>query len=167
MTDQLEQPTRRGFLKGLLFVAAAPAVVRAASLMPVSAELGGDTMTLGHLARANQYLTINDISREAVKLFSESNVFLREIDSQYERIGDTLRIRLPNDYQVRDLVRLDVAYGSMPVRPEWVAIEPASQISVPAAAALGAAAVLAANPVVSRRFWERWRWCPSRCWGCS
>jgi hypothetical protein len=58
---------------------------------------------------ANSLLTINMITREAIKLFRNSNAFIMEIDRQYDdsfaktgaKIGTTLRIRLPNDYTVR------------------------------------------------------------------
>jgi hypothetical protein len=49
------------------------------------------------------------ITREALRLFRNTNLFLRNVDTQYDdsfaqkgaKIGDTLRIRLPNDYTVR------------------------------------------------------------------
>lgn len=58
---------------------------------------------------ANSLLTISMITREALRLFINSNAFLKNIDRQYDdqfavqgaKIGDTLRIRLPNDYTVR------------------------------------------------------------------
>jgi hypothetical protein len=48
------------------------------------------------------------ITNEAVRLFSQSNAFLRSVNRQYDdqfarsgaKIGNTLRIRLPNDYTV-------------------------------------------------------------------
>lgn len=51
-------------------------------------------------------LTTLAITRLAVRLFKNSNAFLKNIDTQYSdefavdgaKIGDTLRIRLPNDY---------------------------------------------------------------------
>lgn len=57
---------------------------------------------------ANQLLTTSKITREAVDLFVNSNMFIRNIDRQYddefgkkgEKIGSQLRIRLPNDYVV-------------------------------------------------------------------
>jgi hypothetical protein len=50
------------------------------------------------------------ITRLAVRLFKNSNAFIQNIDTQYSdqfavdgaKIGDTLRIRLPNDYTVAD-----------------------------------------------------------------
>lgn len=58
---------------------------------------------------ANSLLTINMITREAVRLWRNSNEFIRNIDTQYDdsyaksgaKIGTTLRIRLPNDFTVR------------------------------------------------------------------
>lgn len=57
---------------------------------------------------SNSLLTINMITNEAVRLFSQSNAFLRSVNRQYDdqfarsgaKIGQTLRIRLPNDYTV-------------------------------------------------------------------
>ncbi len=58
---------------------------------------------------ANALLTINMITREAVRLWKNSNAFMMNIDHQYDdsfaqtgaKIGDSLRIRLPNDFTVR------------------------------------------------------------------
>lgn len=58
---------------------------------------------------ANTLLTIDMITREAVRLFMNTNDFLQSMDKQYDdqfaqqgaKIGSTLRIRLPNDYTVR------------------------------------------------------------------
>ncbi len=58
---------------------------------------------------ANSLLTIDMITREAVRLWKNTNAFIRAIDHQYDsqfaitgaKIGDTLRIRLPNDYVPR------------------------------------------------------------------
>lgn len=54
-------------------------------------------------------LTIDLITREAVRLFTNTNAFIRNLDRQYDssfavegaKIGESLRIRLPNDYVVR------------------------------------------------------------------
>ena len=56
----------------------------------------------------NLLLTINQITNEAVRLFTQSNAFLRTVSRQYDdqfartgaKIGSTLRVRLPNDYTV-------------------------------------------------------------------
>lgn len=58
---------------------------------------------------ANTILTIDMITRAAVTLFKNSNAFIKNIDTQYDpnfavdgaKIGDTLRIRYPNDFTVR------------------------------------------------------------------
>lgn len=56
----------------------------------------------------NSLLTIDMITSEAVRLFKNSNLFIQNMDTQYDpafavdgaKIGSTLRIRLPNDYVV-------------------------------------------------------------------
>lgn len=58
----------------------------------------------------NTLLTINMITREAVRLWKNSNAFLQNVDMQYDdsfavtgaKIGSSLRIRLPNDFTVTD-----------------------------------------------------------------
>lgn len=58
---------------------------------------------------ANSLLTITMITREAVRLFKNSNLFIQNINTQYDgqfaidgaKIGTSLKIRLPNDYTVR------------------------------------------------------------------
>lgn len=58
---------------------------------------------------SNSLLTIDMITREAVRLWKNSNAFLQNIDQQYDdsfaktgaKIGTALRIRLPNDFTVR------------------------------------------------------------------
>ena len=57
---------------------------------------------------ANSLLAINLITREAVRLWKNSNAFLQNVDMQYDdsfavigaKIGSALRIRLPNDFTV-------------------------------------------------------------------
>lgn len=59
---------------------------------------------------ANELLTIDMITREAIMLFRNSNAFIQNIEKQYDdqyarsgaKIGNSLRIRLPNDYVVRN-----------------------------------------------------------------
>ena len=58
---------------------------------------------------SNSLLSINMITREAIMLWRNSNEFIRNINMQYDdsfarsggKIGQSLRIRLPNDYTVR------------------------------------------------------------------
>lgn len=57
---------------------------------------------------ANNLLTINMITREAVRLWKNSNAFIQNVNMQYDesfavsgaKIGSALRIRLPNDFVV-------------------------------------------------------------------
>ena len=57
---------------------------------------------------ANTLLTINLVTREAVRLWKNSNAFMQNVDMQYDdsfavagaKVGNTIRIRLPNDYVV-------------------------------------------------------------------
>lgn len=58
---------------------------------------------------ANTILTINMITREAIRLWKNSNAFVKNIDMQYDdqfakvgaKIGTSLRIRLPNQFVTR------------------------------------------------------------------
>lgn len=57
---------------------------------------------------ANALLTIDMLTRESVRLWKNSNAFIQNVDMQYDKsfaqsgakIGDSLRIRLPNDFTV-------------------------------------------------------------------
>lgn len=78
------------------------------------AAYGGSQVSFQCIAQAsitmmaNSLLTINMITREAVRLFINSNEFIQNIDRQYDesfaqtgaKIGQSLRIRLPNDFTV-------------------------------------------------------------------
>jgi len=58
---------------------------------------------------ANGLLTINMITRAAVRIWKNTNFFIQNINTQYDdqyardgaKIGTSLRIRLPNEYTVR------------------------------------------------------------------
>lgn len=58
---------------------------------------------------ANQLLTLSMITKQAVRLWRNTNAFLMHLDRQYDsewsdsgaKIGATLRIRYPNDFTVR------------------------------------------------------------------
>lgn len=58
----------------------------------------------------NSILTTQAVTREALALFLNSNNFVKAVDKQYDsqfakdgaKIGNTLKIRLPNDYIVSD-----------------------------------------------------------------
>jgi hypothetical protein len=60
------------------------------------------------------------------------------------KIGTNLRIRLPNDFIVRDTHKLEIAKLEV-------------EITMTEAIALGAVAVAVKNPVVSRRFWNMFK----------
>ena len=57
----------------------------------------------------NSLITINMVTRMAVRIFKNTNRFLKSINTQYSdmfaidgaKVGDTVRIRLPNDYTLR------------------------------------------------------------------
>lgn len=57
----------------------------------------------------NDLLTINMITRAAVRIWKNTNAFIQNLNTQYDdqyaregaKIGTTLRIRLPNEYTVR------------------------------------------------------------------
>lgn len=59
---------------------------------------------------ANTLLTRLEITRKAIRLFTNSNSFMKSLPRQYDpqfavtgaKIGATLRVRLPNDYTVTD-----------------------------------------------------------------
>lgn len=95
--------TRRALLTGLVAFAAAPAIVRAESLMPVRTEIIrpsvgkflrirlpndfiiSDGPGLGLTSSGNSLLSINLITREAVRLFQNSNAFIQFINRDFER----------------------------------------------------------------------------------
>lgn len=89
--------SRRGLFRGIVGVLAAPAIVKAGLLMPVRPLF---------FPPKHKILSIQEITRLAVRDWKNSNAFLQHIDRQYDaqfatslpRIGATLRIRLPLDY---------------------------------------------------------------------
>ena len=97
------ESSRRGFLRGLAALVAAPAVIRVAALMPVRAYPTLEEAIIATRER-NTILTLNQITREAIRLWKNSNAFMQNIDSQYDaafaldgaKIGTGLRIRLPS-----------------------------------------------------------------------
>jgi hypothetical protein len=90
--------SRRGLISSAL------ASIPAAALRPLLAAVPA-------LGGMYNVLTMRTVYREAFMLFASSNPFLQAIDKQYEeefgregaKIGTTLRIRLPNSYEVRDV----------------------------------------------------------------
>jgi len=78
---------RRAFLRGALSLIASPAIVRATSLMPIRAFLIAPAPP-----SPKTLLTIELITREAVRLFRNSNHLLEET-SDGLRLGASLSIR--------------------------------------------------------------------------
>lgn len=148
---------RRSLIAGLGALIASPAIVKASSLMQIAPTetiklASGSTIRFAGLnvPSYNNYLTLGMITRDAVRLFRNSNSFINDLDNFDElfaqdnaKIGSSLRIRLPNDYVAADPM-LSVQNNS---------------IAPPVAMA---ALVMAATPVVeqvlnkpmSRRFWN-------------
>lgn len=99
----IDLPSRRFFLRGALAVLAAPAVVRAASLMPVRALPNVSLRSVTAYQCLDQEISNIDV------LYGSFNI--DQIAAQYDAefavadavIGSTLRVRLPNDYDVFDL----------------------------------------------------------------
>ena len=138
-------------MAGLGALFAAPAIVKASSLMVVAPT---EIITV---PAGNSLLTIHQITREACRLFVNSNAFIRQIDRQYRLDEYSERIMRPHlDRFERQIA--DSLFSKMDVAPDWLVTAPTpivAQPEIPAAAAMavGAAAVLAKNPTVSRRFW--------------
>jgi hypothetical protein len=83
MTFELDL-SRRSLFAGLGALIAAPAIVRAASLMPVRAIVPvrltlNDEEIIREAIQRNTYLTIN-ATRESTKMFRNSNSFIANID---------------------------------------------------------------------------------------
>lgn len=80
---------RRGFLGSILALAAAPAIVRASSLMKVAPS------GLMLPARGNQLLTIQDITNETLRVLSKADLWVSfngvyQLPDSYSISGDTL-----------------------------------------------------------------------------
>lgn len=83
---------------------------------------------------ANTYLTIDMITKEAVRLFKNSNLFIKNIDTQYDsqfardgaKIGDTLRIRLPSDFIVTEGPAMQLQSNTQ----QYTTLTVSSQLSV-------------------------------------
>jgi len=97
----LSVPSRRGLLRVIPALLCAPAIVRVESLMPVKAPPAEFTLA-GYTRIPNHLLTIDAITREAIKLFCQTNEILRGLDASWwpEQYTPHLRVRLPSDYRV-------------------------------------------------------------------
>lgn len=96
--------TRRGFIGGLIGAVVAPAIIKTPGLlMPIKPKLITNSVEIDYLwveeaaevpeaafngiaaLPSNSLLTIEMITREAVRLFRNSNAFIRSLDAQFER----------------------------------------------------------------------------------
>ncbi len=85
--------SRRSLFAGIGALIAAPAIVRAASLMPVRAIVPVRRLTLAEITREwsrgrgpfrrNTYVTFAEITREAMNQVRNSNSFIENIDRQW------------------------------------------------------------------------------------
>lgn len=73
--------TRRGFITGLVALAAAPAIVRAGSLMRLPAA---------RVLRPNTLMTIDMITRDAVRRFRDCNELMLQVEAQYRADYDLI-----------------------------------------------------------------------------
>lgn len=176
---------RRSILKALVALVAAPAIVKVGSLMKVA-----PTETLRGiefpderweydpvLDKWTQYNGYNYYAggrgggkslamREARGLWHNSNVFIRNIDRQYDhqfamegaKIGDVLRIRLPADYVVTDgpgLTLQDPAERMVYLKSRRTLVPESQVVDKLAVAAVAVAAVpQILKAPVTRRFWS-------------
>ena len=97
---------RRGFLTAMLAAGAAPAIVKAANIMPIFTrrdDLGLLVPQLGPYDVAvpvygNRLLTIEEITREALRVIHQNMTFISSTNRIYDKqfsIGDTIKIRRP------------------------------------------------------------------------
>lgn len=152
------ETSRRSLITGLVALVAAPAIVKVASLMPINASL-----------QPARLVTLNEITREAVRLFVDSNLnfvpsFVERVNAAYceqfaaggAKVGDVLRVRLSKDYTVGDYVSHPAdefqytTLSSRRIHHETVDFVP-DKLAL-AAAACVVAPMLLEKPV-TRRFW--------------
>lgn len=164
---------RRAILTGLAALITAPAIVKVSSLMPVKASLQPEpVLALQQRLWFQEYqakhtmLSLQEITRESIKLFCNSNAFLKQIDRQYEaefapsglKVGEMLRIRLPNDYMAEARQEIEFFKGE-----QWQVTSVVPSLAPPVEAVAGlalAAAVVESAPKilenpVTRRFWSK------------
>lgn len=144
--------SRRTLITGLVALVAAPAIVKVASLMPVNAALQPGDVSMRLLASYDPGLG----STQSYVIYSSKQLFVAGL-CRCQEIGDTLRIRLPNDFIVADGPTPDFVFDparmySFNHKPE---VEfPASTPLALAAAAVAVAPVILEKPV-TRRFWSK------------
>ena len=81
--------TRRGFIGGLVASLSAPAIVRPESLMKLfvpDPEIMLPVPELIIQKSANSFLTLSQITKEAVRLWNDSKSFITNVDDQYDEL---------------------------------------------------------------------------------
>lgn len=73
------QTSRRSFLGGVVVSLFAPAIVKFDNLMPTKLFMPEPV-----IIRSNSLLTLNMITKDAIRLFKQSNLYIQNIDRQYE-----------------------------------------------------------------------------------
>lgn len=90
---------RRGFLHAMLAAGAAPAVVKAANIMPIfvrrdSGLLIAESITATEIG--NRLITFEEITREALRLMHKNMQFVQKVNLDYANVGERLVIRKPS-----------------------------------------------------------------------
>ena len=108
--SEIIRPSRRGFFGFVGALVAAPAIVRSDSLMRIvgvhpraDAVFSGLFVDETYVVNSNILLTLNQITRKAIRQWKNSNLFMQNIEGEYNRvfsiddvkIGTVLRIRQP------------------------------------------------------------------------
>lgn len=89
---------RRSFLTGIIAACAAPAIVRSGLLMPVKPQFEPFvTHLVPYSELGSTSLTINQITREALRIFRSNIKFMPNLaeDRQWDISASGLRIRRP------------------------------------------------------------------------
>ena len=93
---------RRGFLKSMLALGVAPAVITSGVLMPVRAiALPTDAEVLAVAGGGNTLLTPELITREALRILNENISFMSTVNRQFDEAfspSGTIKIRRPLRY---------------------------------------------------------------------
>lgn len=90
--------TRRGFLGSILALGAAPAIVRADSLMRIIVPTTEEVVAI---VGGNRILTIQMITAEALRILHENMQFVQNVNTEFLNAGDVLTIRRPAIYERR------------------------------------------------------------------
>jgi hypothetical protein len=77
---------RRSFLTGLGALIAAPAVVHAGVLMPVRGVVIPTIDIIDHTYYGPALMTVEEITREAARIFTSTNQFIKNLNAQYDYV---------------------------------------------------------------------------------